>query len=95
MRNAAKMKVELRSERRKKVAISAEIIDPKERECYHCLIIDASSGGCRVICDSVEMLPDAVQLQPEGASKPIRASIRWRKGMTAGLKLDWAETLFD
>ena len=79
---------------RSKVGISARVFDPEGSEKYYCLILDASSNGCRIFCDNVSELPDIVHLAPEQIGKPIRAEVIWRKQMTAGLKLDWAETLF-
>ena len=89
----------IRAAERMRVGISAEIYDPEggqdEDDKYFCLILDATRDGCRIFCDRVEELPDTVHLHPERLKKPIKASLRWRKNMTAGLKLDWADTLFD
>ena len=78
-----------------RVGISAEIYEPGGDDKYYCLIMDATRDGCRIFCDSVNKLPDDVHLHPEKLGKSIKASLRWRKHMTAGLKLDWAETLFE
>ena len=76
-----------------KIGISAQIFDPDGDDKYYCLILDASPDSCRIFCDNVSQLPDIVHLEPEQIGKPIKASVKWRKEMTAGLTLDWADTL--
>ena len=76
---------ERRSLVRQKVGISADVIDLRSNENHYCHVIDATREGCRIYCDSIHELPDFIFLHPDGVSKPIRASILWRNGMTAGL----------
>ena len=94
MQSSSAAKKEIRSEERARVGISAEIFDPESDNKFYCLILDATREGCRIFCDNINELPDVVCLQPERIGKPIKASIRWRKDLTAGLKLDWADTMF-
>ena len=82
-----------RSQLRSRVGIAAQVFDPDGEDRFYCLILDASNDGCRIFCDHVSELPEIVHLEPEQLGKPIKASVRWRKQMTAGLKLDWADTL--
>ena len=77
---------------RQRVGICADIIQPGANENHDCYILDATSEGCRIFCESVPALPVHVFLHPEGVSKPIRATVLWRKGKNAGIKLDWTET---
>ena len=101
MGSSVAAKKAIREAERMRVGISAEIYDPEagtsadENEKFFCLILDATRDGCRIFCDRIEDLPDVVHLHPERLKKPVKASLRWRKNMTAGLKLDWADTLFD
>ncbi|NND50523.1 MAG: hypothetical protein HKN60_09760 [Rhizobiales bacterium] len=94
MDTSSTAKKNIRIEARARVGISAEVFDPEGDNRYYCLILDATREGCRIFCDNISELPDIVHLQPEQIGKPIKATVRWRKDMTAGLKLDWAETLF-
>ncbi|NND49698.1 MAG: hypothetical protein HKN60_05545 [Rhizobiales bacterium] len=95
MRVTMKSESERRSAVRRKVGISADLIDPEEDGHYYCHIFDATREGCRIFCDHLHALPDDIRLHPEGMSEPIKAKILWRKPMTAGLEFDWAETLFE
>ena len=94
MLKSLSVKSEARGANRRRVGISADVFDPNSEDRFYCLVLDATRDGCRMFCDSLGELPDEVCLQPEGLKKPIKAEIRWRKGKAAGLKFDWADTLF-
>ena len=77
---------------RQRVGICADLIQPGANENHDCYILDATREGCRIFCESTPALPVCIFLHPKAASKPIRASIVWRKGKNAGIKLDWTDT---
>lgn len=89
--DSAAAKKDFRNLARSKIAIPAQVFDPDSNAEYHGMILNASRDGCRLFCDSLLELPDEILVQPDGIAKPIKASIKWRKGITAGLALNWGE----
>ena len=74
-----------RSEARIASCIQAFIFDLDDSVELKCIIRDVSPSGCMIVSSRIHELPELVNIVPQGFPNPIRATIMWRKGKTAGL----------
>lgn len=67
----------------------ATVRDSDDGTEFTCVILDASKSGCRVVCNRLDELPDAIMIHPQGLDRPIRARIAWRCHRIAGVHFLW------
>ena len=77
---------EERAERRKKTAIHAFASDIDNKYDVKCIIRDVSGGGCKIVSNSMDDLPDIIHILPEGFETAILGKIVWRAKNIAGVQ---------
>ncbi|WP_196220494.1 PilZ domain-containing protein [Roseibium denhamense] len=80
---------ERRSEVRRPVWLTAVVTSMGAPEEIECQVVDASRSGCRLEDDRVSELPDDIFISIPGAKKCVSATIVWRNGRQAGVRLNW------
>lgn len=80
---------ERRSEVRRPVWMTAKVTSVQLADDIECQIVDASRSGCRLEDDRVADLPDDIFISIPGAKKCVSATIVWRHGRQAGVRLNW------
>eukprot|EP00903_Cladosiphon_okamuranus_P001108 g1106.t1 len=80
---------EKRREIRRAVWISAVVCGQSHPITMKCQIVDASKSGCRLEGETLDRLPDAVEISIPGLDLPINGAIVWRRNGQAGVQLNW------
>jgi len=80
---------EKRREIRRPVWITAIVCGKTNPITMKCRVVDASRSGCRLEGDTVDRLPDAIEISIPSLDLPINGSIVWRKNGQAGVQLNW------
>lgn len=80
---------EKRKEKRRPVSIAAQVSSSGAARSFSCKIVDASLSGCRLQCDDLDLLSDAIILKIPGMDLPVRGAIVWRVDSFAGVKMMW------
>jgi hypothetical protein len=88
-RTAGKELDEKRREARRPVRISAIVCGKSHPVSMKCKIVDASRSGCRLEGDTVERLPQAIEISIPGLDLPISGSVVWCRNNQAGVQLTW------
>ena len=77
---------EERGKRRIKTAIHAFASDIDNKYGVKCVIREVSGGGCKIVTNCMDDLPDIIHVIPEGFESPILGKIVWRDKNIAGVQ---------
>lgn len=80
---------EKRREIRRPVWITAIVCGQTHPITMKCRIVDASKSGCRLEGDTVDRLPEAIEISIPSLDLPITGTIVWRRNGQAGVQLKW------
>lgn len=80
---------EKRREIRRPVWITAIVCGQSHPITMKCRVVDASRSGCRLEGETLNKLPDAVEISIPGLDLPINGMIVWRRNGQAGVRLSW------
>ncbi|WP_422375124.1 PilZ domain-containing protein [Roseibium sp.] len=80
---------EKRREIRRAVWISAIVSGQAHPITMKCQIVDASKSGCRLEGETLDRLPEAIEISIPGLDLPVNGVIVWRKNGQAGIQLNW------
>ena len=80
---------EKRREIRRPVWITGIVSGQTHPVTVKCRIVDASKSGCRLEGETLDRLPDGIEISIPGLDLPISGQIVWRKNGQAGVQLNW------
>lgn len=79
-----------RINRRISIELPVAVSDRYHTRTVRGFICDASTSGCRIELDELELMPNDIWLRVEALTGEIKGRIVWRNGNKAGVRLLWS-----